>query len=35
VTLHVTIPDVPPGADAELTRGLSETLDRIDQLTRA
>jgi len=35
VTLQVTIPDVPPGADAELARGLSVTLDRIDQLTRA
>ena len=35
VTLQVTIPDVAPGADAELARGLSETLDRIDQLTRA
>jgi uncharacterized protein YndB with AHSA1/START domain len=35
VTVQVTIPDVPAGADAELTRGLSETLDRIDQLTRA
>ena len=35
VTLQVTIPDVPPGAGAELARGLSETLDRIDQLTRA
>ena len=35
VTVRVTIPDVPPGADAELARGLGETLDRIDQLTRA
>ena len=35
VTVRVTIPDLPPGAGAELTRGLGETLDRIDQLTRA
>jgi uncharacterized protein YndB with AHSA1/START domain len=35
VTVRLTIPDVPPGADEELARGLGETLDRIDQLTRA
>jgi uncharacterized protein YndB with AHSA1/START domain len=35
VTVRVTIPDVPPEASAELARGLAETLDRIDQLTRA
>jgi predicted DNA-binding protein (MmcQ/YjbR family)/uncharacterized protein YndB with AHSA1/START domain len=35
VTVRVTIPDLPPGADAELARGLTETLDRIDQLTRS
>ena len=35
VTVRLTIPDVPPGADAELVRGLGETLDRIDRLTRA
>jgi uncharacterized protein YndB with AHSA1/START domain len=34
VTIRVTVPDVPPGADAELARGLRETLDRIDQLVR-
>ncbi len=34
VTVRVTIPDVPPGADAEVARGLGETLDRIDQLTK-
>jgi hypothetical protein len=33
-TVRVTIPDVPPGADTELARGLGETLDTIDQLTR-
>jgi uncharacterized protein YndB with AHSA1/START domain len=35
VSVRLTIPDVPPGADAELARGLGETLDRIDQLTNA
>jgi len=35
VTVRLTIPHVPPGADAELVRGLGETLDRIDRLTRA
>ena len=35
VTVRLTIPDVPPGADAELARGIGETLDRIDQLTSA
>jgi carbon monoxide dehydrogenase subunit G len=35
VTVRVTIPDLPPGAGTELTRGLGETLDRIDRLTRA
>lgn len=35
VTVRVTIPDLPPGVDRELTRGLGETLDRIDELTRA
>ena len=34
VTVRVTIPDVPPSADAEMARGLTETLDRIDQLTK-
>jgi uncharacterized protein YndB with AHSA1/START domain len=34
VTVRVTIPDVPSGARAELERGLSETLDRIDRLAR-
>lgn len=34
VAVRVTIPDVPPGADAELARGLGETLDRIDRLTK-
>ena len=34
VTVRVSIPDVPPGADAELARGLDEALDRIDRLTR-
>jgi uncharacterized protein YndB with AHSA1/START domain len=33
VTLRVVIPDIPPGADAEVIRGLGETLDRINQLT--
>jgi uncharacterized protein YndB with AHSA1/START domain len=35
VTVRVTIPDLPPGVGTELTRGLGETLERIDQLTRA
>jgi len=35
VTVRLTIPDVPPRADAELVRGPGETLDRIDRLTRA
>lgn len=35
VTVRVTIPDLPPGVGTELTRGLGETLDRIDRLTRA
>jgi uncharacterized protein YndB with AHSA1/START domain len=34
VKVQVTIPDVPPEASAEMARGLGETLDRIDQLTR-
>jgi uncharacterized protein YndB with AHSA1/START domain len=34
VTARVTIPDVSPAAHAELERGLKETLDRIDHLTR-
>ncbi len=34
VTVRVTIPDVPPSADAEMTRGVTETLERIDQLTK-
>ena len=35
VTVRVTLPDVPPGSDAELERGLGEALDRIDRLTMA
>ena len=35
VTVRVTIPDLPPDAHAELKRGLGETLDRIEQRTRA
>jgi uncharacterized protein YndB with AHSA1/START domain len=35
VTVRVVIPDIPPGADAEVIRGLGETLDRINQLTTA
>jgi uncharacterized protein YndB with AHSA1/START domain len=35
VTVRVTIPDVPASADAEMAHGLAETLDRIDQLTKA
>jgi uncharacterized protein YndB with AHSA1/START domain len=35
VTVRVTIPDVPPSADTEMARGLTETLDRIDQLTES
>lgn len=34
VTVRVTVPDLPPGADAEMARGLGEALDRIDRLTR-
>jgi uncharacterized protein YndB with AHSA1/START domain len=34
VTVQVTIPDVPPGAGAEMARGIGETLDRIEQLTK-
>ena len=34
VTLWVTIPDAPANADEEITRGLRETLDRIDRLLR-
>jgi uncharacterized protein YndB with AHSA1/START domain len=33
VTVEVSIPGVPPEARAELERGLTETLDRIEQLT--
>ena len=35
VTIRVAIPDLPSGESAELTRGLKETLDRIDKLTQA
>ena len=35
VTVRVPIPEVPPAAHTELERGLKETLDRIDHLTRA
>jgi uncharacterized protein YndB with AHSA1/START domain len=37
VTLRVVIPDddLEPGFDAEVIRGLGETLDRIDRLTSA
>lgn len=34
VTVRVRIPDVPPSADAEMSHGLTETLDRIDHLTK-
>jgi uncharacterized protein YndB with AHSA1/START domain len=34
VTVRVTIPDAPPDANTEMTRGLTETLDRIDRLTK-
>jgi len=34
VTIRVTVPGLPPDAAAELERGLTEALDRIDQLTR-
>jgi hypothetical protein len=30
----VTIPDAPAQADAEITRGLRETIDRIASLTK-
>jgi uncharacterized protein YndB with AHSA1/START domain len=35
VTVRVTIPDVPSGAEAEILHGVGEALDRIDQLTKA
>jgi uncharacterized protein YndB with AHSA1/START domain len=35
VTIRVAIPDLPSGESAELTRGLKETLDKIDKLTQA
>jgi uncharacterized protein YndB with AHSA1/START domain len=35
VTIKVNIPDAPAEAGPELHRGLSEALDRIDQLTSA
>src|SRR5581483_10247814 len=31
VTVRVSIPDIPAGADAEVSRGLDETLDRIER----
>lgn len=34
VMVRVTIPDVPSRAEAELARGLTETLDRIERLTK-
>lgn len=34
VTVRVSIPDAPAEASAEMARGLGETLDRIDQLTK-
>jgi uncharacterized protein YndB with AHSA1/START domain len=34
VTVRVTIPDAPAEADAEITRGLRETVDRIASLTK-
>lgn len=34
VTIRVSVPEAPPGADDEIARGLGETFDRIDQLTR-
>lgn len=35
VTIRVTIPSLPAGAETEMHRGLSEALDRIEQLTSA
>jgi uncharacterized protein YndB with AHSA1/START domain len=35
VIVSVTIPDVPADAGDEITRGLRETLDRIDRLTQS
>ena len=35
VTVSVTIPDIPAHEDAEITRGLRETLDRIARLAQA
>ena len=35
VTVQVTIPDLPAAAHEEITRGLHETLDRIDLLAHA
>jgi uncharacterized protein YndB with AHSA1/START domain len=34
VTIRVSIPDAPAEADAEITRGLRETIDRIASLTK-
>jgi uncharacterized protein YndB with AHSA1/START domain len=35
VNVRVTVPEVPPGAEAEMARGLGEALDRIAQLTNS
>ena len=34
VTVRVSIPDAPAEADAEITRGLRETIDRLAGLTK-
>jgi uncharacterized protein YndB with AHSA1/START domain len=32
VTVHLTVPDLPPDADEEMSRGIAEALDRIATL---
>jgi uncharacterized protein YndB with AHSA1/START domain len=32
VTVHVTVPDLPPAVDEEMNRGIAEALDRIGEL---
>jgi uncharacterized protein YndB with AHSA1/START domain len=32
VTIHLTVPDLPPDAGEEMNRGIAEALDRIAQL---
>jgi uncharacterized protein YndB with AHSA1/START domain len=35
VTVRVTIPDIPSSAEAEITRGVGEALDKIAALTKS